>query len=460
MLHRLPPLYLTRKIDCFTSITKNGSTQKLRHPLLINPVFKASAREFATNVLKEVVESLKNDSDEQIEAWAERYSKYNYQSNNQSIRGPRLPKEKYVATQKKRKTRRHKNNFSSGGIAVDILDSKYIGFSDPDDFSPSVLETTFTDEYWLSVSARSTEIMQRLVTEQQSQYKGSTFTERKICGNPEKKKNKTPQEQLQQWSSKKLQKQAESWILRLSQNNILNLIDHSNKGQKKIFRKKQWRELNNTYSITAERDWTSEELFHFITTLQPPQRLHAPLSYTILSLTIHTIWCHHWKYIFDRAPFRAGIIANIIDNKIRFFQRRIMEHEEVPVLTENDYVVRLWAPLLFALFEDCRKLNLTWGESVLRGVGDDSYYKVDLRVTFRHEKQNYVLSTGEFCKSANLGKMRADHVKLLLEGNMIIHNAKIHHINPEVSLLQCAGIQTLGKLVIRLNHEDFVESPI
>ena len=41
--------------------------------------FKISAREFATNVLKEVVESLKNDSDEQIVTWAEGYSKYDYQ---------------------------------------------------------------------------------------------------------------------------------------------------------------------------------------------------------------------------------------------------------------------------------------------------------------------------------------------------------------------------------------------
>ena len=60
-------------------------------------------------------------------------------------------------------------------------------------------------------------------------------------------------------------------------------------------------------------------------------------------------------------------------------------------------------------------------------------------MTFRHEKQNYVLSTGEFSKLANLGKMRTDHVKLLLEGNMIIENAKIHHMKPEFSLLQCAG---------------------
>ncbi|KAI9272664.1 hypothetical protein BDA99DRAFT_272935 [Phascolomyces articulosus] len=117
----------------------------------------------------------------------------------------------------------------------------------------------------------------------------------------------------------------------------------------------------------------------------------------------------------------------------------LFNDEEKKKLTENDYVVRLWAPMLFALFEDSRKLNLTWGESVLRGVGDDSYYKVDLRVTFRHEKQNYVLSTGEFSKSANLGKMRRDNVKLLLEGNMIIDNAKNHHMKPEVSLLQCAG---------------------
>ncbi|KAI9272665.1 hypothetical protein BDA99DRAFT_272927 [Phascolomyces articulosus] len=99
--------------------------------------FKTSAREFATNVLKEVVESLKNDSDEQIVAWAERFSKYNYQ----------------------------------------------------------VLETTFIDEYWLSVSARSTETMQRLVTEQQSQYKWSAFTKEKYEATQKKRKTRHHNEQ-------------------------------------------------------------------------------------------------------------------------------------------------------------------------------------------------------------------------------------------------------------------------
>ncbi|KAI7852123.1 hypothetical protein BDC45DRAFT_537694 [Circinella umbellata] len=95
---------------------------------------------------------------------------------------------------------------------------------------------------------------------------------------------------------------------------------------------------HRVWSLIVQRhnsDWTSEELFHFIATLQPPQQLHAPLLYTILSLTIHTIWFHHWKYIFDRALFCTGIIANIIDNKIRFFQRRIMVHEEVLVVESH-----------------------------------------------------------------------------------------------------------------------------
>ena len=41
--------------------------------------FKASARDFATNILKDVVDLLKYDDDERIKDWAKRYSEYDYQ---------------------------------------------------------------------------------------------------------------------------------------------------------------------------------------------------------------------------------------------------------------------------------------------------------------------------------------------------------------------------------------------
>ncbi|KAI7851946.1 hypothetical protein BDC45DRAFT_571536 [Circinella umbellata] len=69
---------------------------------------------------------------------------------------------------------------------------------------------------------------------------------------------------------------------------------------------------HRVWSIIVQRhnsDWTSDEL-----------------------ITIHTIWCHHWNYIFNRSPFRAGIITNIIDNNICVFQRRIMVHKETQVV--------------------------------------------------------------------------------------------------------------------------------
>ncbi|KAI7856419.1 hypothetical protein BDC45DRAFT_533841 [Circinella umbellata] len=70
----------------------------------------------------------------------------------------------------------------------------------------------------------------------------------------------------------------------------------------------------------------------------------------------------------------------------------LFDDQKKKELTENDYVVRLWAPLLFALFNDCRKLKLTYG-----------------------------------------------HVKLLLEGNAMISNLKKYHLKPELALLQGAG---------------------
>ena len=41
--------------------------------------FKASARVFATQVLKDTIEFLKNENDEEIKDWAVQFSKYDYQ---------------------------------------------------------------------------------------------------------------------------------------------------------------------------------------------------------------------------------------------------------------------------------------------------------------------------------------------------------------------------------------------
>ena len=41
--------------------------------------FKGSARAFATNVLKETVEVLKEDDDEKVKEWARRFATYDYQ---------------------------------------------------------------------------------------------------------------------------------------------------------------------------------------------------------------------------------------------------------------------------------------------------------------------------------------------------------------------------------------------
>ena len=77
---------------------------------------------------------------------------------------------------------------------------------------------------------------------------------------------------------------------------------------------------------------------------------------------------------------------------------------------------------------------------MLRGVGDDSYYKVDLRANFNTKEKKYDLSVAEFAKNSKLGKLRSDHVKLLLEGNALISNLKKYHLKPELALLQGAGM--------------------
>ncbi|KAI7856420.1 hypothetical protein BDC45DRAFT_533843 [Circinella umbellata] len=82
--------------------------------------------------------------------------------------------------------------------------------------------------------------------------------------------------------------------------------------------------------------------------------------------------------------------------------------------------------------DDCNFYCFThkMGESVLRGEGDDSYYKVDLCVNFKARENKYD------CLLLSLLKTR---IFLLLEGNAMISNLKKYHLKPELALLQGAG---------------------
>ncbi|KAI7853039.1 hypothetical protein BDC45DRAFT_570568 [Circinella umbellata] len=175
-------------------------------------------------------------------------------------------------------------------------------------------------------------------------------------------------------------------LILLAQNNILNLVDRSRKGQKKIFQKAEWDNLKSRWLIEEK----GEEL----------------------SVTKEMM-----ELIIKISRIAGRNLEDGIDQVRSIYRQMAMTGDE-----RNFY---------------CFTHKL--GESVLQGVGDESYYKVDLRVSFVVGKENFVLSTAEFAKNSNLGKLRSDHVKLLLEGNTLINNVKKYRLQPEVSLLQCAG---------------------
>ncbi|KAG2214780.1 hypothetical protein INT45_005030 [Circinella minor] len=378
--------------------------------------YKASARVFATHILKDTIEFLKNDEDEEIKDWAVQFSQYNYQ----------------------------------------------------------VLETTFIDDYWLSVANSTNQTLQQTAKEKESQYRWELLTSDSYQATQKKRKtrpNDDRQENLKstrkfdvklldemsndevvvEWQNKSLgnilrtytkeyvnkdvghlsHTNIESLIL-LAQNNILNLVDRSKKGQKKLFQKAEWDDLKSRWLVEKEGE-------EFCVTKKMTESI---INISRIARRNLEDGIDQVRSIYRKVPM-TGDERNFYCFTHKLFE--ILERhselfdEEKKNLTENDYVVRLWAPLLFVLFDDCRKLKLTWGESVLRGVGDESYYKVDLRVSFDVGKESFVLSTAEFAKNSNIGKLRSDHVKLLLEGNTLINNVKKYCLHPEISLLQCAG---------------------
>ncbi|KAI8136517.1 hypothetical protein BJV82DRAFT_676227 [Fennellomyces sp. T-0311] len=66
----------------------------------------------------------------------------------------------------------------------------------------------------------------------------------------------------------------------------------------------------------SDSDWSLDEIFTYIRFMKPPQRQHHPLPDLNISITLSTIWRHHWRRVFDHQPFKAGIVANTVQRKL------------------------------------------------------------------------------------------------------------------------------------------------
>ncbi|KAI9246937.1 hypothetical protein BDA99DRAFT_565355 [Phascolomyces articulosus] len=213
------------------------------------------------------------------------------------------------------------------------------------------------------------------------------------------------------------------------------------KGQKKIFEKAQWNNLKKKWLVKNEELNVSDEMMDIIK--QTSKIAGRNIDHGI----------DQARTLYKRTMItRDNRNFNCFTHKMFEIVERhpeLFDDQKKKKLTENDYVVRLWAPFLFALFDDgcpyftptAYQLHVEHFEMTER-LSKKNTGKVDLRVNFNTKEKKYDLFVAEFAKNSNLGKLRSDHVKLLLEGNALISSLKKYHLKTELALLQGAVAAT------------------
>ncbi|CAO3642147.1 unnamed protein product [Cunninghamella blakesleeana] len=118
----------------------------------------------------------------------------------------------------------------------------------------------------------------------------------------------------------------------------------------------------------------------------------------------------------------------VIDDMLNVFekQNKLSDKKIRRRMTEYDYIVKIWAPLIESVLSINNLVRLKVGESINSITTDNKQllyddanihgFKVDLRFVFDGDDDEYDLAAGEVAKNNNDDKICKDHGKLLREG--------------------------------------------
>ncbi|CEI87434.1 hypothetical protein RMCBS344292_01847 [Rhizopus microsporus] len=202
-------------------------------------------------------------------------------------------------------------------------------------------------------------------------------------------------------------------------NSILDLSDFSSDGQKKLFTKKEWSDLQQTFNSQTQM-WKKLEI-------DVKQDLKLIEKMAVEDVKQAYIMClqKQVEHAFTQKEKYFECYAHIL--KIIQYSASFLFHDnKTKQLTESDYVNRIWAPIFQSYFRDVPNVRLKWGDS----VGEDSTSikkdsstttsstknvigdKVDLRIisTEGHDVLNV-----EFARCADDTKYGEDRRKILRE---------------------------------------------
>lgn len=117
-------------------------------------------------------------------------------------------------------------------------------------------------------------------------------------------------------------------------------------------------------------------------------------------------------------------------------------------ITEGDFVVKVWGPILESIMRDEEEIRLKWGDSVgdSSGVCESRGFKVDVRAVydkFSARRSLKEVDTGnvEIAKSdASIGKITSDRIKLFIENKCVVDRLVFEGISKKDAVIPCLQI--------------------
>ncbi|KAI8137207.1 hypothetical protein BJV82DRAFT_718396 [Fennellomyces sp. T-0311] len=220
---------------------------------------------------------------------------------------------------------------------------------------------------------------------------------------------------------------------------IIDLDNIKNESQRLLFTDEQWNELQAQFPPPAlpthrlyERQTKYEAHFNDIS------KFINNGNFAAAFFTAH-------KREYKARDFDEATMYNVLALYINMWRYHAYIFDpNGPELSEADFIVKVWGPIIEAIFRDSSALRCAWGETHCAAAKapvcserEQAIMKADLRVV--HNNAEY--TTGEFCKAVpSEAKVSTDRTKLLVEGKFML-NKLINVGITSVYLLQISALQ-------------------
>ncbi|CEJ04039.1 hypothetical protein RMCBS344292_18009 [Rhizopus microsporus] len=141
-------------------------------------------------------------------------------------------------------------------------------------------------------------------------------------------------------------------------------------------------------------------------------------------------------------------IYNVYSEYLKILQFKKKVFRKDLDITEGDFAVKVWGPILESTMRDEEEIRLKWGDSVgdSSGVSESIGFKVDVRAVYdrfsaRKNLKEVDTANVEMARAdASIGKITSDRTKLFIENKCVIDRLVFEGVNKEDAVIPCLQI--------------------